>query len=182
MKYQENNLKFVSKAPNWPAFQGSSFTVNDNYVSPGQDPDGHIMRDNPYKFSIGNASITFSVGRKGSTKVADWWSREIQDPSHSTFNHKPDNLNFAFVGTLVLNTFGGPDGDWKLEDIAIAQGASASSNNWWFGGKNCHHDSSDSNTVVCQGTHDGRKAADFYFKRGGNPVDEIQLTKVVFHD
>lgn len=178
MKYHNNTISFVSKASNWPAFQGSSFTISNHFITDNQDPDNHIRNGDKYTFA--NASMTFSIGRKGSKPVADSWTKEIQDKSHSTFNHDPDDLNFALVGTLVLNTFGGPGGDWTLPDIALGQGDKDTSNNWWFGGKNCRNVGN--NTVVCTGIQTNRAPADFYFKRGGNAVDQIQLTQVVFHD
>lgn len=52
------------------------FEVKDFCITEGQDPDGKIKVGN--KYSINNeGEIVFSVGRKGSEKVAKWWKENI---------------------------------------------------------------------------------------------------------
>lgn len=129
-----------------------------------------------------SSTISYSIGRKGSDDVSNWWSNHVGDSSHNTFNHEPDKLNFAFIGTLTLSeTFipGDTSNDWVLDGIAIGQGSSGSSNNWWFGGTNCQYVNDATNTVICPGTQ-GNQTAYFLFQRGGNGVNTIELTKVYY--
>lgn len=52
------------------------FEVKDFCITEGQDPDGKIKVGN--KYSINNeGQIVFSVGRKGSEKVAKWLSEQM---------------------------------------------------------------------------------------------------------
>lgn len=85
-----------------------------------------------------SGELTFIVNRKKSSEVADWWSKEI-GAKHCTFNEEPKELNFGVLGELEINVTGGVFGNntkiIKYEDVALAQGHTASRNNWWFGGK-----------------------------------------------
>ncbi|KAK1235288.1 hypothetical protein PQX77_001492 [Marasmius sp. AFHP31] len=179
--YHDNDVRFLSKASNFPAFVGSSYTISDYSITNGQDPKGNIRIGNRVPFTIQGqvGQLRFTVGRKGSGDVANWWKSRVS-ASQTTFNHDPDNLNFAFLGSLVLKVWDDSDPGWLIQDIALGQGASGASNNWWFGGKNCQH--TDDNTVRCTGFHENRAPADFYFGRGGNSAEEVQLKRVDFHD
>jgi cellobiose dehydrogenase (acceptor) len=53
-----------------------------------------------------------------------------------------------------------------FEDVGFAQGKSGSTNNWWFGGKNCVHSSN--YTVRCAGKDAQGHSVHFYFSRGGD--------------
>ncbi|KAJ8075845.1 hypothetical protein PM082_021477 [Marasmius tenuissimus] len=179
--YHDNDVHFLSKAFNFPAFGGSSYTINEYSITSNQDPNGKIRAGNRVPFTTQDqmGQLRFTVGRKGSRDVANWWKGRVS-ASQTTFNHDPDSLNFAFLGSLELKVFNEPDPGWLIQDIALGQGTSGTSNNWWFGGKNCQH--TDDNTVRCTGFREKRAPADFYFGRGGNSADEVQLKRVDFHD
>lgn len=147
------------------------FEVKDFCITEGQDPDGKIKVGN--KYSINNeGEIVFSVGRKGSEKVAKWWKENIY-ANQTTFNHDPEDLNFAFIGDLVLNASTSNDVVKKtitFKNIGLAQGHSGASNNWWFGGEKMHYIGNnkvageDENSIIGLCAH-----------RGGNGVNEVEV-------
>ena len=177
-KYEDNDVDM----PNSSGYtiQKGTFTITDFRITNGEDDDKHIAVGQERSYS-GSGSMRFSVGRKGSSDVAKWWKARIS--SHqNTFNHDPDELNFAFIGQLAITITGGKLGSvsdtYTITDAAFAQGHSDSSNNWWFGGKNCSCTSE--NTVKCTAISSSGFSVYFSFLRGGkgNPVNAVQLTNI----
>ena len=86
------------------------------------------------------------------------------------------------MGKLDLKLTGGVLGDafenFTIENIGIAQGHAGAANNWWFGGTNCEIEESVPNTVRCTGTS-RRGTWNFFFRRGGNGVNVIDITQIV---
>ncbi|KAF9256623.1 hypothetical protein L218DRAFT_802702, partial [Marasmius fiardii PR-910] len=146
-----------------------TFTVTAFRISPGQDPDIKNKVGDVHSF-VGLTEYTqkfvFTCGRHGTSDVASFWNTNIP-PYRSTFGHTAGDLNFAFLGTLSLNvpTDDGPR-RVTFTDIGLAQGHSGSTNNWWFGGKNCTHEYG--NKVSCTGTDQNGKSVKFTFLRGDN--------------
>lgn len=180
MTYRDNMVK-VPVNGGYTNLYGT-FTIRSYSITPGQDPKGHIHSGLMQSFSRDDDTMTWSIGRRESSTVGDWWKSNIS-ANQNTFNDNPRELNFAFLGTLTLELSGGilktNRDTYTLTDIAIAQGhAAPTTNNWWFGGKNCVHQSG--NKVKCTGTSTAGYPVYFYFQRGGNPIDEIKLTEIEF--
>jgi len=138
MTYRDNYVYLVIKTDDYK-LQGGSYVTSDRSITSGQDPDGKNDPPNTYYVRAHDGAIGFSVGRKGSTQVADWFSSKLR-PNNNTFNSHPDKLNFAFVGNLSLSIAGPglkPNVPVNFPDIYLAQGHSGSTNNWWFGGPGC---------------------------------------------
>jgi len=149
-----------------------TFTINDYCISDGQDPDKKIQKDNPYKIEE-NGEITFHFGRHGSEKVANWWveTKKIES-DQTTFDHNPSELNFAAVGDLLLNIQDERTSVTKtitIPNVAIAQGHSGASNNWWFGGNDFSYIGS--HTVY--GTNNSLDIKCFFVRGGNSDVNEI---------
>ena len=172
MTYHDNDVFFYVTSQN---LVNGSFTVNEFSITSGQDPDGKIHQGLVVNCKS-DGKFTFRVGRKGSSDVANWFSSRIPG-SRTTFNHDPDDLNFAMIGTLVLNFANGIT--CTFYNVAIAQGHSAASNNWWFGGKQAFNNGS--NTVICGATSNQQDNIPLLeFKRGGNDVSTIDVTPKTF--
>ncbi|KAF9258074.1 hypothetical protein L218DRAFT_796533, partial [Marasmius fiardii PR-910] len=143
------------------------FTVTDFKISSGQDPDNKNKVGDVHSF-IGFTEYTqkfvFTCGRHGTSDVASFWNTNIP-ADKNTFGHTAGDLNFAFLGTLFLNV-STQDGSRRVTftDIGLAQGHSGSTNNWWFGGKNCKHEGD--NEVTCNGTDQNGNTVKFTFLRG----------------
>lgn len=159
----------------------ASFIITDHDVPPGQDPDGKIY--NGLQATTTDGTLTFQVGRKGSTDVANWFNGRIT-PAQTTFNHTAGKLNFAFIGDLSLTLTGGILGSrvstFLFRQVALAQGYSALHNNWWFGGVNCLNIGD--NSVIATGTDKTDAPVTFVFHRGGNGVNKIDITPRNFLD
>ena len=173
---RDNHLNF--KVPNSKfRLQNGTFTIEQLKVTPGQ-PFSNISRGKE-KYFGSNGDIVFHVGRHGSTEVANWFKNKVS-ASHTTFGHNPGKLNFAFTGTLKLalsgDFLGGSSEEYIFRDIALAQGHAGTSNNWWFGGKNCQNSSK--NRVVCQGENSHGERVIFEFRRGGNKVNVVDVNPI----
>lgn len=167
MEYRNNEVVFASGTG---SLVKGSFTVKDFSVTDGQDPDHHI-RQGFSSYCGSDGKFNFSIGRKGSKKVAEWFSRQV-NKNNTTFNHNPDDLNFAMLGTLVLEFQNNKI--FTFNNIVLAQGHSAGSNNWWFGGTDCHNIGGNKvNTVV---KSNKGPLNEFIFLRGGNSVNEISFS------
>ena len=96
MEYHDNVVKLeLKKGKLYKDNNGSFgyFEVKDFCITEGQDPEGKIKLGNKYSINK-DGEIVFSVGRKGSKTVADWWKdRMVAD--HTTFNHDPEELNYT---------------------------------------------------------------------------------------
>ncbi len=180
MTYHDNEV-VISLGGGYSIVSGK-YVVNGYSVTSGQDPDGNIHDGLTKTFNI-NGEMSFRVGRKGSSSVAKWFNGQISE-HQNTFGHTAGELNFAFIGTLTLTItggiLGGGQGTYVFEDVAIAQGHSGASNNWWFGSK--HSTYIGNNRVTCEGTNEQGYAVSFTFLRGGNSVNNIQATPDVLVD
>lgn len=180
MTYRDNDVYFKLKS-GYSLISGS-YTVNSFSITSGQDPDHHIYAG--LKVTCGsNGKMTFSIGRKGSDEVAKWFNDRVP-ASQNTFNHNAGDLNFAFLGTLVLTISGGVLGSgqetYTFNDVALAQGHSGSSNNWWFGGQHCSY--IQNNQVSCPGVDANGGPVSFVCLRGGNDVSTVEVTPNTFVD
>lgn len=138
MKYHDNDVVIVNSG-NCVFDKEGTFEIKECCVTDGQDPEGKLAAG--IKFTVGtDGKITFSLGRKKSTEVAEWWIDRVPSEKN-TYQKKPKELNFAMIGTLTLHLkngiFGNSPVTLVLEDIAFAQGNDGTRNNWWFGGVNC---------------------------------------------
>lgn len=165
------------------SLNSGSFTVESFFVTSGQDQDGHI-RAGLKKDLDSNGSMTFSIGRKGSEDTANWFNMNIPK-WQTTFNKKAGNLNFALLGTLMLELTGpilvsGQD-TYTFSNIAIAQGHTGASNNWWFGGQSCAQSSAyiGGNRVACKGVNSSGSEVIFEFFRGSNAANQIQDSSTI---
>ena len=181
MTYRDNSVSFSLSGTGY-SLKSGSFTIDSFSVTSGQDPDRNIHRG--LKKSLNDkGSMTFRVGRHGDKKTAKWFNKKIP-ASQTTFNHSAGKLNFAFLGTLKLKLTGGILGGgqdtYTFSNIGIAQGHSFPRNNWWFGGQNCAHISSNSNSnsVFCTGVNSSGSIVTFMFLRGGNGVSTIDVTPI----
>jgi hypothetical protein len=75
---------------------------------------------------------------------------------------------------LVLKI--GDEAEYRFKDIALAQGSTAGSNNWWFGGKTCSNIGG--NQVSCQGIDKRGEKYKFVFLRGGNNTSEVVIVSI----
>jgi hypothetical protein len=180
MTYRDNDV-FLPLNGGYSLISGT-YTLNSFSITNGQDPDGHIYVG--LKAAIdSNGKMSFSIGRKGSESVANWFNDRIS-ASQNTFNHTAGELNFAFIGTLELtikgNILGSHQQNFTFLNVAIAQGHSGTSNNWWFGGQNCSYIQNDQ--VTCKGANSKGAEVSFVFLRGGNNVSTIDVTPTTFVD
>ncbi len=180
MTYRDNEVIF-SLADGYTLIDGS-FTIESFSITDGQDPDRHIYPGLKVVCD-GSGKMTFSIGRKGSDTVADWFNTQIS-ASQNTFNHTAGDLNFALIGTLELTLTGGILGghtaNLSFPQIALAQGRDGFRNNWWFGGKGCTCTSK--NLVTAEGVNAEDRPVTFDFSRGGNGVNEVGVDPVSFFD
>lgn len=177
MKYRDNDV-YLSLEP-YSLIEGT-YTIDNFSITSGQDPKEFIKKGMTFSCDK-NGKMTFKVGRKGSESVAKWFNSNVHC-SRTTFNHPAVELNFAFLGTLKLTITGGVlIGRQKtitFKNIALAQGHSGASNNWWFGGQNCTH--FPDNQVYCKEKDSTGYEVLFAFLRGGNDVNTIKVSPVDF--
>jgi hypothetical protein len=123
--------------------------------------------------------LVFSVGRKGSSDVAGWWSVRVQ-PDQNTFGSYPGELNFAFGGKLYFTIFiDGASDTLVVNDIFMAQGHSGSSNNWWIGGPKCQRTGS---VIKCEARDKNGSGRLWYvlMERGNNTsVDVVSVRDMI---
>ncbi|WP_323118291.1 PI-PLC domain-containing protein [Burkholderia alba] len=178
MTYRDNEV--VLKIASQYRIVEGAYTVSGFSVTSGQDPDGKIYSGLRKTFGS-DGKFSFSVGRKKSTSVANWFNGQVA-AYQTTFNHSAGELNFAFIGTLVLTITGGILGSrvatYRFQNVALAQGNAGASNNWWFGGKDCTNIGS--NKVVARGHDADNMPMELTFLRGGNgPVNEVVAENLV---
>lgn len=174
MEYHNNEVTFSVTSND---LIDGSFTVNGFSVTSGQDPDNKIYTGLVAKCES-DGKFTFSVGRKSSTEVASWFSSQVSGDK-TTFDEDPGELNFAMIGTLVLNFSNGIN--CTFYNIAIAQGHSGASNNWWFGGQQAMYNGG--NTVICGASSNQQSNIPLLqFQRGGigNDVGTVSVTPKTF--
>ena len=189
MTYRDNQVLFkLSRFGTTTTIPYGEFIIKDLSITPGQDPE---IRNKPGDTKQWTAlqpypqRFSFSVGRKKTSQVANWWTTTIGSGS-STFGNTPKELNFAFLGTLKLQLPGRSGGPFVgvFEDVLMGQGHSGATNNWWFGGKNCRMINPSGKTVACKGVNssDG-KDIEVWFKRGGQmSVNEIDIENMTFYE
>ncbi|KAL2649311.1 hypothetical protein R1flu_017439 [Riccia fluitans] len=179
MTYRDNTVELPFSPAGGYSLVGASYTITDLSITNGQDPDHKNTVGQTKSWAGSNGSISFQVGRKGSSAVADWWKSKIPG-SQTTFDHDPGVLNFAFIGTMTLRLRGGILGNnedvYTIAGVGIGQGHAGSSNNWWFGGTTGQN--TGNNTVRLTGKSTSNYTAKFYFRRGGNGVNVINLTEI----
>ncbi|KAJ7904813.1 hypothetical protein B0H13DRAFT_2334585 [Mycena leptocephala] len=139
--YHDNVVKMPFSASGGYQLVDATYTIDDFSITNGQDPDHKIQKG----------------------------QQRPDPPNRSTFNHDPDALNFAFIGTLKLTLTGGVLGT-QHETYILPN----------FGGKTCEYQSDKTNTIRCTGTSNTGFVWYFFFRRGGNgnPVDTIDLNTV----
>ncbi|EUK17483.1 phosphatidylinositol-specific phospholipase C [Commensalibacter papalotli (ex Servin-Garciduenas et al. 2014)] len=116
----------------------------------------------------------FRVGRKGSGAVASWFNSQVDTAKNTTFGHAAGSLNFAFIGTLELTIQSSKETkNYQFSDVVLAQGKSGSSNNWWFGGKNCERIGDNQVKMLS-----ADKSVQLTCQRGGNDVSTVFVTEI----
>ncbi|KAF9256626.1 hypothetical protein L218DRAFT_1007178 [Marasmius fiardii PR-910] len=185
-EYHDNEVVIIVIPPSGPSppISSGSFTVTAFKISSGQDPDNRNKIGDVHTFiasTVQDQKFVFTCGRHGTSDVASFWNTNIP-PNNNTFGHTAGDLNFAFLGTLVL-AFWTPQGRRTVTflDMGFAQGHSGSTNNWWFGGKNCKHEGD--NKVTCTGTDQNGNSVKFTFLRGDNfglVVNVVHITDMEF--
>ncbi|KAH6903415.1 hypothetical protein BKA70DRAFT_1110789 [Coprinopsis sp. MPI-PUGE-AT-0042] len=180
MTYHDNEVK-IPFVGNDYSLQGGGFTVEDLSITNDQDPNPRNRVGDGKWFGPGGA-FSFSVGRKGSGQVRDWFNSKVSG-DRTTFNHAPGELNFAFLGTLKF-TFKGPglastSENFEVLRAILAQGKSGTSNNWWFGGQNCWNIGN--NRVRCKVVRftSPNESWEMDFVRGNNDVNKVEALNLV---
>ncbi|KAJ1328917.1 hypothetical protein MN608_05647 [Microdochium nivale] len=172
----------VEKATGYTLDSGS-FKVQELAITNGSDPETRNKIGNFSTWQGPDGKITWSIGRKKTREVAQFWKERILAGSN-TFNDDPDELNFAFYGDMKFSLRGGVfdvSTDFTITGAAIAQGSKFTSNNWWFGckgGKNLND-----HKVNCPANSETGQALSLIFRRGGwtqsgSSVNEISLTEI----
>ncbi|KAI1160281.1 hypothetical protein F5B18DRAFT_675986 [Nemania serpens] len=186
MTYQDNTVRllFVSTYK----LDDAVFTVTGLSITEGQDPKHKNKIGDVKLWSGERASIMWSVGRSKSTQVADFWKKSIK-ASENTFNHNPEDLNFAFLGEMDLTISGGVfteptlftiGTEFDFGRVAIGQGSSGLTNNWWFG---CNLGTNIGGyRIRCPAVSGSGQQLWLDFCRGGpsNAVNEIRLEDIRF--
>ncbi|KAH6912965.1 hypothetical protein BKA70DRAFT_1265639 [Coprinopsis sp. MPI-PUGE-AT-0042] len=175
-EYHKNEVSVPYTAGNGITADAAGFTVEEFSITDGQDPDGRNRAGDTRFISPDGFGIYFHSGRKGSTQVRDWFVSRVSS-GQTTFNHDPDLLNFAFLGKMwfVFSGNGLVKERFDMDKTMLAQGRSFTSNNWWFGGRNCNHIGNDE--VRCRLTRVSRPDQggwEMVFKRGGNDVSTVE--------
>ena len=172
-EYHDN--KVILQTSDGYSIVKGSYTVDDFSITSKQDPKEHIWVGQETRFDE-RGEMTFTIGRSVSTEVSQWFENTIE-PNQNTFNKKPDNLSFSFVGRLEMTLTGSILGKgqrtYVFEDIVLAQGKSSTKHNWWFGGKHCRYIGD--NKVNCQGLDDKNKKVMFVFTRGHNGNNKVDI-------
>ena len=180
MTYHDNDIYFSITEPY--ALINAVYTVDSFSITKGQDPD-HEIYTGLVAYSNSSGMLTFRVGRSLSKTVAEWFNKQVT-PSQTTFDQSPDELHFAFMGTLRLSVTGGILGKkseiYTFSNVVLAQGHSGGHNNWWFGGQNCSHITG--NKVTCTGADSKGKEVLFVFVRGDNDVSTVKVTPTTLID
>ncbi|KAH6901018.1 hypothetical protein BKA70DRAFT_1524540 [Coprinopsis sp. MPI-PUGE-AT-0042] len=176
-KYRDNDVFVPYKGGGGWSVAGGVFTVTERSITEGQDPDNlnkPVMR----KVIKDEDKMTFRVGRSKSLNVARWFTKRVLAQAN-TFNHDPEELNFAFFGSLTFLIFGNDmEGDaFTIPSVVFAQGSTKNNNNWWFGGETCRHKGD--HQVRCRAIRKCNPSEGWQmdFRRGGgNPVSTVEIT------
>ena len=106
------------------------FTVEDGYVTPGQDSENRITVGKTYEIDDEGA-IVLEAGHKSNYRTGNWWKSHL-DITQTTREHYSDMLHYALKGKVVLNLRGKVFGQKKpvqlvLDDFFIGHGSDGSS-------------------------------------------------------
>ena len=113
-------------------------------ISEGQ-PWGGILSGMDESDPETKGRITARAGRHKTSDCANWFADQVGAGSAMGCDsgaHLPDELNFAFVGTLKFSLVDHPETTYVCENVAFAQGSRENwrevdtRNNWWIGGWN----------------------------------------------
>jgi hypothetical protein len=178
MTYHDNEVDMPLDVKGYTVVT-ATYTISDFRISDGQDPDGNIYIGYSQTYAGNKGKMSFKIGRHKTKPVATWFTSQAP-AANNTFKDNPNELNFAFVGTLKITLTGGilgPNRDtYTLNNIVYGQGSVLLDNNWWFGGKNCTNDKS--NEVLCLGYSTANYPVKFRFKRGGNNDHTVSTTAI----
>jgi hypothetical protein len=98
------------------------FDYDDEYIVSAGQPWGGVSSGMPSSL----LQITAAAGRHKSTPPAQWFNqRSALVLGYALEDSRPDELNFAFSGTLTINGTPYP--------IYLAQGSDLLGNDWWLG-------------------------------------------------
>ncbi|GAB1319224.1 hypothetical protein MFIFM68171_09434 [Madurella fahalii] len=182
-EYHNNSILFLSAVGGNQQYTPQGFfVVSALSITSGQDPEHRNNVGDVHYLEAGMpGAFYFSVGRKGSGEVADYWNSVLR-AEQTTFNHDAGRLNFAFFGALnvAVDFPGQPVVAATFEGIGLAQGHTDNGgNNWWFGGKTCTYIGNDE--VKCDGTDGEGKPVQWTFWRGGVGDDNnmVQIVSMV---
>ncbi|PTO81985.1 flagellin [Vibrio splendidus] len=103
-----------------------SFIEKEHKITKGQPYEGISCKGN---------TLVVKAGRHNSGDVAKWFLNSAKERGviAKTFNdEKPEALNFAVRGTLLLHMKGVT---YTFDDFVIGQGHFEFNNNWWIGSK-----------------------------------------------
>lgn len=108
--------------------QDVTFTWDGGYSITSGQPWGGVTVDSGTP-NGGGVTITAEAGRSGSTEVAQWFAARssLAVADNQGTDNLPEELNFAFTGTLTINGEEFP--------VVIGQGHTGVDNNWWIGGQ-----------------------------------------------
>lgn len=100
------------------------------------EKDHKVTKGQPYKgVTCKGKTLIVKAGRHNSSDVAKWFLNNAKDGGviAKTFNdEKPEALNFAVRGTLLLHINGIT---YTFDDFVLGQGHFEFNNNWWVGSK-----------------------------------------------
>ena len=181
--YRENTVHIAFQPPGGYHFAAGEYVIFELSIPPDQAKPGAVGVGSQREWYDRYGQMEFEIGRKATKGVAEWWKQRIAF-KQNTFNKNPKDLNFAFIGQLELRFSGGVLGEhedtYVLGGVAFGQGRSGLRNNWWFGGRSAIYTADDDYTVRILGRGRSGFGVYFYFNRGKNPVDVVQLTRIEY--
>lgn len=140
MSYHNNEVSFQNDD-----IQSGRYVVKDYSIPSDQDPDHNIKIGTVVNMSIISPCyyleglLTFRLGRKGSTDVANWWKNRVSS-DENIHHYDPDKLNFAMKGDLTVKISGK---SYVFSDFYIGQGHWLWENVWWIGSRECSNTGDD---------------------------------------
>lgn len=180
---------------------GGTYTATALYPSSAQD--GFPIKIGDIHTLGANGKMTLAlpvrpndekVPTKDGEAIADFWNHKVQ-ACQNTFNQHAQDLEFALIGTLVLDVVDRKLGLMKITfpNVGIGRGklplgtSVGGHSTWWFGGQTFEHmvdDEKNVNTVRALGSDTTGRARYFYFSSvvgktsTGEAVDEVALIKI----
>jgi hypothetical protein len=179
MTYHNNKITFKVKHPEDKYTVGACyFKIDALSVTDGQDPKRKVQVGQSRAWSgPKEGSFSFELGRKNNEEPAKFWKGNFTE-DQSTFDHYPDELNFAFYGPLEIEVTGGPNGKsfYTIWKFGIGQGHAGESNNWWVASSTTYRKSGFQ--ISCEGEGTFGDKLYFTFRRGNNAVDVVDITSI----